>query len=98
MRTGGYAFDAWTPEGGLRRGFVYRRIDDAYYARKAEIRTPDAGHAGRIVACSTLDEFLRATVRTPGQFYPRCGDVQATVGQARFHPGADQLRYGDQVI
>jgi hypothetical protein len=30
MREGGYAFDAWTRENGLRRGYVYRRIDDAY--------------------------------------------------------------------
>jgi hypothetical protein len=61
-RAGGYAFDAWTPEGGLSRGYVYLRIEDAYYARKAEIRSPGKGLAGRIVACSTVDEFARATV------------------------------------
>jgi hypothetical protein len=26
----GYAFDAWTPEQGLSRGYVYRRIDDVH--------------------------------------------------------------------
>jgi hypothetical protein len=61
-RAGGYAFDAWTPEDGVRRGYVYCRIEDAYYARKAEIRSPAKGHASRIVACSTVDEFVRATV------------------------------------
>ena len=35
-RDGGYAFDSWTPEEGLSRGYAYRRIEDAHYARKAE--------------------------------------------------------------
>ncbi len=61
-REGGYAFDAWTPEGGLSRGYVYPRIEDAYYARKAEIRSPGKGYAGHIVACSTVDELMRSTV------------------------------------
>jgi hypothetical protein len=61
-RAGGYAFDAWTPEQGLRRGYVYPRIEDAHYARKVELRSSDTGHAGRTVACSTVDEFARATV------------------------------------
>ena len=61
-REGGYAFDAWTPQGGLSHGYVYPRIEDAYYARKAEIRAPGKGYAGRIVACSTVDEFARSTV------------------------------------
>jgi hypothetical protein len=45
-REGGYAFDAWTPGNGLSRGYVYRRIEDAYYARKAEIRSPGKRYAG----------------------------------------------------
>jgi hypothetical protein len=61
MREGGYAFDLWTPENGLRRGYVYRRIEDAHYARKAELRSPGEGHAGPIVAGNTVDEFTRAT-------------------------------------
>ena len=60
VRRGGYAFDAWTPEQGLSRGCVYRRIEDAYYARKAEIHSSDKGHASHVV-CSTVDEFARAT-------------------------------------
>jgi hypothetical protein len=62
LRKGGYAFDAWTPESGLSTSYVYPRIEDAYYARKAEIRSPAKGYASRIVACSTVDEFVRSTV------------------------------------
>jgi hypothetical protein len=36
---GGYAFDCWTPEEGLSRGYTYGRIDDARYARNIEIRS-----------------------------------------------------------
>jgi hypothetical protein len=61
-RAGGYAFDAWTPEDGLRPGYVYPRIEDACYARKAAIRAPGGGYAERIVACSTVDEFVRSIV------------------------------------
>jgi hypothetical protein len=42
-------------------GYVYRRIDDAYYARKAELRAPGNGSAGPIVACNTVDEFAQST-------------------------------------
>jgi hypothetical protein len=61
MREGGYAFDAWTPEDGLRRGYVYPRIEDAYYARRAELRCLGEREALPIVACNTVDEFARAT-------------------------------------
>jgi hypothetical protein len=61
MRAGGYAFDAWTPEDGLRRGYVYARIEDAYYARKADLRSSGKTNAGPIVACNTVSEFVRAT-------------------------------------
>ena len=61
MRKGGYAFDAWTPGDGLRRGYVYPRIEDAYYARKADVRCSRESHTGPIVACNTVAEFARAT-------------------------------------
>ena len=35
-RDGGFAFDSWTPDRGLSRGYSYRRIEDAHYARKAK--------------------------------------------------------------
>jgi hypothetical protein len=59
-REGGYAFDLWTPEKGFRRGFCYRRVEDARYARKAEIRSHAKSPADPIVACGTLDQFASA--------------------------------------
>ena len=50
-RSGLFAFDSWTPAAGLRHGFGYRRIDDAYYARNAEL-------TGGAIPCNTLDAFL----------------------------------------
>jgi hypothetical protein len=59
VKQGCYAFDLWTAEEGLSRGYAYRRIEDAHYARKVEIqsrqRQPDAA-----VVCATLDEFTTA--------------------------------------
>src|SRR5215471_21017210 len=54
-RDGGFAFDSWTPERGLSRGYSYRRVEDAHYARKAEIRS--CASARPMLACSTVDEF-----------------------------------------
>jgi len=54
-RDGGFAFDSWSPEKGLSRGYAYRRIEDAHYARKAEIRS--CASARPMLACSTVDEF-----------------------------------------
>jgi hypothetical protein len=59
-REGGYAFDSWTLEGGLHRGYAYRRIEDANYARRAEIRSRSHGFAAGMVACRTIDEFAAA--------------------------------------
>jgi hypothetical protein len=63
-RAGGFAFDSWTAEDGLSCGYVYRRIADAYYARKFEIQARSRGATVDTVACSTLDEFVRSTIRT----------------------------------
>ena len=59
-RDGGYAFDSWTPEKGLNRGYSYHRIEDAYYARNVEIRSRTRGYGRHMVACSTVDEFTSA--------------------------------------
>jgi hypothetical protein len=56
-RGGGYAFDSWTPEKGLSRGYAYRRVEDACYARKAEIKSHGVAPAAPMVACATVDEF-----------------------------------------
>ena len=39
VRNGGFGFDCWTREQGLGPGYVYRRIGDADYARKFEVRS-----------------------------------------------------------
>ena len=54
-RADGYGFDIWTASKGVTRGYPYRRIEDAHYARKAEIK---ALAQGRAVVCQTLDEFI----------------------------------------
>ena len=59
-REGGYAFDSLTDEEGLNRSFSYLRVEDAYYARKADIRSHTGSRGDRMVVCSTLDEFSSA--------------------------------------
>ena len=61
-RKGGYAFDCWIPEQGLSPGYTYGRVEDAYYARKVEIRSPKQGCSHKIIACSTVDEFARLMI------------------------------------
>jgi len=61
-RKGGYAFDCWTPEEGFSRGYAYCRIEDAYYARNAEMRSHNSGYSDRMIACNTVDEFARLTI------------------------------------
>jgi hypothetical protein len=41
----------------VTRGYPYRRIEDAYYARNAEIRASVRGRAPAAMVCQTLDEF-----------------------------------------
>ena len=61
-RKGGYAFDCWTPEKGLSRGYIYGRIEDAHYARNVEIRSSD-----QTIACSIVDDFVRLTLDLRGR-------------------------------
>jgi hypothetical protein len=58
---GGYAFDCWTPEDGLSRGYAYGRIEDAHYARNVEIRSCKKGYSDQMIACNTVDDFARLT-------------------------------------
>jgi hypothetical protein len=60
-KKGGYAFDCWTPEEGLSRGYTYGRIEDAHYARKVEIRSRNNGSSDPTIACRTVEEFVRLT-------------------------------------
>jgi hypothetical protein len=61
-RQGGYAFDCWTPEQGLSHGYTYRRVEDAHYARKAEIRSRNESRSNETIVCSTIDEFVQSAV------------------------------------
>jgi hypothetical protein len=58
-RMGGYAFDCWTPEEGLSRGYTYGRVEDAHYARNVEIKSRKKGRSDKTITCSTADEFER---------------------------------------
>jgi hypothetical protein len=62
LRKGGYAFDCWTPEEGLSRGYTYCRVEDAHYARNVEIRSRTNDYSDHAIACSTVDEFARLTI------------------------------------
>lgn len=62
IRGGGYAFDSWTCEEGLSRGYSYRRIEDAHYARNVEIRSRKEGDSDHMIACNTVDDFVRLTI------------------------------------
>src|SRR6516164_9687353 len=68
LKEGCYAFDLWTPEEGLSRGYAYRRVEDAHYARNAEIRSRRRGGSGAAVACGTLDEFTLAVTEREATF------------------------------
>jgi hypothetical protein len=57
-RIDGYAFDTWTGETGLCRGFGYRRIDDAYYARTAALADDARQDQPGAIACDTVDAFV----------------------------------------
>ena len=66
-RKAGYAFDCWTPEEGLSRGYIYGRIEDAHYARNVEIRSRNKGSSDQTIACSTADDFVRLTLDLRGR-------------------------------
>jgi hypothetical protein len=53
-----YSFDTWTASKGVSGGYPYRRIEDAYYARNAEIKASARGRAPAAIVCQTLDEFI----------------------------------------
>ena len=42
---GGYAFDTWTAADGPVRGYAYRRIEDAIYARNSALRAASSDGA-----------------------------------------------------
>jgi hypothetical protein len=58
LRSNGYRFDTWTAGKGVTRGYPYRRIEDAYYARNAEIKLSAQSRALAAIVCQTHDEFV----------------------------------------
>ena len=66
-RADGYAFDTWTAGKGVTRSYTYRRIDQAYFARNAEIKASAQSRAPAAIVCQTLDEFI---VKLTGDGYP----------------------------
>jgi len=68
LKEDGYAFDLWTPEEGLSRGYAYRRIEDAHYARNVELRSRRRARSSPVVACGTLDEFILAIAEREATF------------------------------
>ena len=58
----GYGFDTWTAGKGMTRGYPYHRIEDAHYARNAEIKASARGRAPseEFIAKSTGYEMLAA--------------------------------------
>ena len=57
-RADGYGFDTWTAGKGVTHGYPYLGIEDAHYARKAEIKASAQGRAPSAIVCQTLDEFI----------------------------------------
>jgi hypothetical protein len=62
MRKGGYAFDCWTPEKGLSRGYIYGRIEDAHYARNVEIRSRNKGSSDQTIPFKTRASYAAEIV------------------------------------
>jgi len=61
---GGYAFDVWTATRGHQPGFPYRRIDDAYYARRFEIEGEPRRSSLGAVICNTVTDFVAAIAQS----------------------------------
>ncbi len=57
-RTDGYGFDIWTTDKGVTHGYPYRRIEDAHYARNAEIKALAQSRPVATMVCQTVDEFI----------------------------------------
>lgn len=83
MKEGCYAFDSWTPEEGLSRGYAYRRVEDAHYARNTEIRRRRPSPA---VVCGTLEEFTLAVAEREATFRALVSNLDKKSGRSRLCP------------
>ncbi len=57
-RADGYRFEIWTAGKGVTRGYPYRRIEDAHYARNAAIKVSAQDRALAAIVCQTVEEFI----------------------------------------
>ncbi len=67
---GGYAFDVWTATGGRQPSFPYRRIEDAYYARRYEIQGGQRRSSIGAVICNTVTDFVAAIAQSAASNCP----------------------------
>jgi hypothetical protein len=91
-REGGYAFDSWTLEGGLHRGYAYRRIEDANYAAQGrdQIALP------RLCRWDGGMQDYRRVRRGARRSRSRCGASQALSARPidlTRGPGIDSVPY-----
>ena len=97
LKEGGYAFDLWTPEEGLSRGYAYRRIEDAHYARNVELRSRGRARSSLAVACGTFDEFTLAIAEREATFRVLVSNIEVRpVGPT--HPAERRRRIPIAVV
>ena len=51
------------PGEGLSHGYAYGRVEDARYAGNVEIRSRKTDYSDHMIACNTVDEFVRLMIR-----------------------------------
>jgi hypothetical protein len=56
-RNGGFAFDTFCAPDGLKRGYPYRRVEQANYDRKATLLGLQLSREFVTTACETILEF-----------------------------------------
>ena len=85
-RADGYGFDIWNAGKEVTRGFPYRRIEDAHYARKAELPI-DLDRVGRKPLAAQIYAAIREAIETgrlaSGARLPSWRDLAAQLGVSR---------------
>jgi hypothetical protein len=59
-RNGGFAFDTFCEPDGLKRGYPYRRVEQANYDRKTTLLALSRAREFVMTACETIFEFEQA--------------------------------------
>jgi len=74
-RTAGYEFDTWTEDGGVSSSYPYRRIEEAYHARRAAIES--SGRAGWNVRTAVAPALYDFRSGCWNDYWPAAGLVDA---------------------